>query len=54
MNRRYGDDAAIEAATRGDTPLYAGDIEGYGTWLQIVRAIRQLQKITPTDGDMVH
>ena len=54
MIRRYGDDAALEAGTRGDSLLDTGDIEGYGTWLQIARAIAQLQKTTPTDGDMVH
>ena len=54
MIRRYGDDAALEAGRRGDSLLDTGDIEGYGTWLQIVRAIGQLQKTSPTDGDMVH
>jgi hypothetical protein len=54
MIRRYGDDAALEAGKRGDSLLDTGDVEGYGTWQQIVRAIRQLQKNTPTDGDMVH
>lgn len=39
----HGADAKLEAARRADAMLAKGDIDGYGVWLRIVRAIDTLQ-----------
>lgn len=54
MIRRYGKEAAPEAGMRGDALLNAADIEGYCTWRRIVRAIGELQRTVPADGEALH
>ena len=41
MIRRYGEDAVIQAAMRGDELLTKDDLDGMLMWLPIVRAIRR-------------
>jgi len=36
MIRRYGDDAAVQAAMRGDELLAKGDLDGMLVWMVIV------------------
>ena len=51
---RYGDDAALHAAQRADELLAAGDMEGRRVWHRIERAIEELRKTAPGDGEGVH
>ena len=48
----HGEDAPIEAAMRADAMLEAGDLEGYGMWRRIVRAVEELQRATPAGSGM--
>jgi len=54
MIRRYGEDAAIQAAKRGEQLLDKGDLDGMLVWQAIISAIRRLQATTPTDGEALH
>jgi hypothetical protein len=54
MIRRYGDDAAVQAAMRGDELLDKGDLDGMLVWQAIISAIRRLQVTTPTGGEALH
>jgi ABC-type Zn uptake system ZnuABC Zn-binding protein ZnuA len=47
-------DAGWHAALRADHLLEQGDVEGHHAWLRIVRAIKELQNIKPTEKDMRH
>lgn len=51
MVKRFGADAAVQAALRADELLEAGDAEGASTWRAIVRAIGELQRHRPRDGE---
>jgi hypothetical protein len=46
--KRYGDDAVIQAAMRGDTLLARGDLDGLLVWLAIIRAIERLEAKSPS------
>jgi len=48
----YDLDARWNAGMRADHLLDQGDVEGLYTWLTIVKAIKELQKIEPCDKDM--
>lgn len=54
MIRRYGEDAATQAAMRGDPVLAKGDLDGMLVWLAIVRAIERLQAAGPAEGEAAH
>ncbi len=54
MVKRYGDDAAIEAAMRADEFLDQGIIDGERLWTRIMQAIDELQRERPRDGEAVH
>jgi hypothetical protein len=54
MLKRYGEDAAIEAAKRADELMAAGDMDGRRKWLRIMKAIEELQRAKPVDGEAVH
>jgi hypothetical protein len=54
MIRRHGADAAIQAAMRADELMQRGDLDEQRVWLQIVRAIEELQRNTPSEGEQVH
>ena len=51
---RYGDGAALHAAHRADALLALGDMEGRRVWHRIERAINELQRREPGDGEEVH
>jgi hypothetical protein len=42
--KRWGEDAAIDAAKRADAMLDAGDLDGRVVWMRIIKGIEQLQK----------
>lgn len=54
MLKRFGKDAALEAAKRADELLAAGDMDGQRVWLRIVRAIEELERQRRADGENVH
>ncbi len=47
--KRYGEDAATEAAKRADDLLVEGDAEGYAIWRRIMEAVEGLSAMEP-DG----
>lgn len=54
MIRRYGNDAVIQAAMRGDALLAKGDLERLLVWLAIIRAIERLQASEPGASEATH
>jgi hypothetical protein len=54
MIRRYGDDAAAQAAKRGNELLDRGDLDGMLVWQAIISAIRRLQAEAPAADEAVH
>ncbi len=51
---RHGEDAPIEAAMRADAMLEKGDLGGYDVWKRIVKAIEELQRSEPREGERVN
>ncbi len=47
MIKRYGEDAATEAAKRADELFDEGDAEGYAIWRQIMEAVEGLSAMEP-------
>ncbi len=39
---------------RADAMLEAGDLDGYGVWKRILRAVGELQGTVPKPGEAVH
>lgn len=54
MIRRFGQDAAIEAAERADKLMAEGNMDGCATWKRIVKAIEELQSTTKPADAPVH
>ncbi len=52
--KQYGQDAPIHAAMRADAMLEAGDLDGYGVWRRVLRAVGELQEVEPEPGEAVH
>jgi len=52
--KRYGADAAIEAARRADELLEAGDMDGCAIWKRILAALGELTRTTPAEGERVN
>ena len=44
MVKRYGDDAATQAAMRADVLGSENDTEGQREWIRIMKAIEELQR----------
>ena len=51
---RYGDEAGIEAAKRADDMLDKGDLDGKAVWLRIMRAVEELLREEPREGERVN
>ncbi len=47
MIKRYGEDAATEAAMRADELLAEGDADGYAVWKRIIQAVEGLAGMEP-------
>ncbi len=45
--KHHGQDAPIEATMRADAMLEAGDLDAYAVWNRILRAVEELQRVTP-------
>ncbi len=52
--KQHGKDAPIHAAMRADAMLEKGDLDGYGVWKRILRAVGELQGAAPTPGAKVY
>ncbi len=52
--KQYGEDAPIHAAMRADAMLERDDLDGYGVWRRILRAVEELQGAKPKSGEAVH
>ena len=50
----HGEDAPIEAAMRADAILDKGDLEGYAVWRRILRAVEELLRSEPIEGERVN
>ncbi len=51
---RHGEDAARHAAMEADKLLAKGDMAGKRTWVRIMRAIEELERIEPRLGEAQH
>ena len=51
--RQNGEDASVIAAGRADKLLEIGDVDGQQTWLRILAAVKELQRIEPGDSERV-
>ncbi len=52
--KRHGQDAEFEAAMRADAMIERGDPEGLAVWKRILRAIDELQRTEPCEGEAGH
>jgi len=52
--KRHGKDAALVASQRIDELLAAGDLEGRAVWFLILKAVSELQRDKPTEGEQVN
>jgi len=49
--KQHGEDAPIHAAMRADGMLEEGDLEGYGVWKRILRAVGELAVVAAAPSD---
>jgi len=54
MMRRYGADAATEAAQRSDKLMADGDADGAAVWRRVMAAIEELGRQAPREGEGVY
>jgi hypothetical protein len=54
MVKRYGDDAANQAAARANEMAAEDDNDGCVVWVRITKTIGKLQAKAPGDGEGVH
>ncbi len=52
--RNVAASSSLHAAHRGDALLALGDMEGRAVWHRIERAIDELGRTVPGEGDPVH
>ena len=45
--QQHGEDAPIFAAMQADRCLEGGDLDGKAVWLEVIRAIKELQQREP-------
>ncbi len=50
----YGDGAGLHAAQRANELIAGGDMDGRAVWHRIERAIDELRKTAPGQGEGVH
>ena len=51
--KRHGEDAPIHAAMRADAMLDGDDLGGLARWKRVLRAVEELWRITPRNGEAV-
>ncbi len=52
--RQHGAEAPIFAAMEADAMLERGDLDGYAVWKRILKAVDELGKTAPKDGEARH
>lgn len=52
--REHGDEADLVAAQRADSFFEAGDVDGSATWRRVLRAIMEIQREEPHEGEAVN
>jgi hypothetical protein len=52
--KQHGEDAAKHAAQRHDELLESGDVDWAVVWKKIIRAVEELQRVEPGDGETRH
>ncbi len=52
--KHHGQDAPIEAAMRADAMLDKGDLDGYAVWKRVLKAVEELLRVEPTEGERVN
>ncbi len=53
-DHRYGDEDNLLAAMRADSLLDAGDLDGSAVWKRGLRAIKEIQRQEPREGEAVN
>ena len=51
---QHGEDASFIASQRADAMLAKADFYGQRTWIAIVKAISELTRTVPKDGEHTH
>ena len=51
---RHRADAPVEAAMRADAMLEEGDLDGYAVWKGILKAVEELLREEPKEGERVN
>ncbi len=52
--KRYGEDAALEAAQRADAMLEKGCLDGQRIWTRVLAAVKEIQRQEPRKGEVVN
>ncbi len=52
--KRHGADAAQAALRRADEQGHGGNVDGCKVWRQIARAVRNLERREPNEGESVN
>jgi hypothetical protein len=52
--REHGDEADLVAAQRADSFLEAGDVDGQMIWKRVLKAVKEIQREEPHEGEAVN
>jgi hypothetical protein len=52
--KHYGKDAALEAAQRADAMLEKGCLDGQRLWKRVLKAVKEIQRQEPREGEAVN
>ena len=52
--REHGDEADLVAAQRADEFLEKGDMEGSAVWRRVLKAIKEIRREEPREGEAVN
>ena len=50
----HGEDAVLEAAQRADAMLEKGCLNGQRVWKRVLKAIKEIQRQEPREGEKVN
>ncbi len=52
--KRYGEDAALEAAQRADALLEKGCLDGQRVWQRVLAAVKEIQRQEPREDEALN
>ena len=52
--REHGEEADLVAAERADSFLEAGDMAGSAVWRRVLKAVKEIQREEPGEGEAVN